>query len=50
MRLDTLSSRIHRLYLTRLHGGDDQLVDASGARPALVVFAQRARSYAGNCR
>nr|HEX4314494.1 hypothetical protein [Kofleriaceae bacterium] len=50
MRLDTLSRRIHRLYLTRLSGGDDQLVDASGARPALQVFAKRERTVSGACR
>lgn len=49
-RLVTLSSRVHRLYITRLHGGVGQLLVGHTPRPALEVLARRERTYpAGNC-
>jgi hypothetical protein len=52
VRLQTITSRLHRLYITRLHGGAGQLlVDHQTPRPAMFVLARRETSYAaGNCR
>ncbi|MFT3692085.1 MAG: hypothetical protein QM831_03010 [Kofleriaceae bacterium] len=54
LRLQAISSRVRRLYVTRLHGGAGGLinVDAMGnhvPRPALGIFANRDRN-ATNCR
>ena len=48
IRLTTLSTRIRRVYVTRLHGGDLELLAGHAARPALNVLAKRERS-AGTC-
>jgi hypothetical protein len=50
LRLTALSSRITRLYYTRLRGGTGELVDGATPRPALEVLAQRRTTYAGGCR
>jgi hypothetical protein len=47
IRLTTITSRIRRLYITRLHGGDLQLLDGHAARPALTVLAKRERTVSG---
>ena len=50
LRLTSLSSRLHRLYITRLHGGGGQLLVGHTARPALEVLADRERTYpSGHC-
>ena len=49
LRLQTISNRVHRLYITRLHGGNGQLVLADHTpRPAMLVLANRQTS-AGSC-
>ncbi|HEY4244706.1 MAG TPA: hypothetical protein VGM88_33055 [Kofleriaceae bacterium] len=49
-RLVTISSRVHRVYLTRLHGGGGQLLAAHALRPAATNFAHRVINYtAGHC-
>ena len=55
LRLSTLSSRINRIYYTRIHGGGGELVSGSSpatarARPALDVLAKRETSFSGACR
>ncbi len=50
LRLLTISRRVHRLYITRLHGGGGQLLDGHTARPAMDVLAKRDRTApGGNC-
>jgi hypothetical protein len=45
LRLQAITSRVRRLYLTRLHGGSTTLIDdAAKPRPALCVFAKRSRN------
>lgn len=51
MRLHLISSRVKRLYITRLHGGPGQLLEGHTRRPAADVFANRRLAYSGgNCR
>jgi hypothetical protein len=50
VRLASVTSRVKRVYITRLHGGTTELEDGHAARPALGVLADRARSYAGDCK
>ncbi len=47
LRVATLSSRLTRLYITRLHGGDGSLLTGTAPRPALGVLARRETSYPG---
>ncbi|HEY0252205.1 MAG TPA: hypothetical protein VGC41_11805, partial [Kofleriaceae bacterium] len=50
LRLQAISSRVRRLYVTRLHGGGGGLIrDGHIVRPALKIFADRDRT-ASNCR
>jgi hypothetical protein len=49
LRLEAITPRVHRLYLTRLHGGGGQLLDGHAPRPALTVFEQRRMQYAASC-
>jgi hypothetical protein len=50
LRLSTISSRVKRLYLTRLRGGPGTLLVGHTPRPALTVLAQRQRTFASTCR
>ena len=50
LRLATITSRVKRVYITRLSGGTDELIDASGARPALGVLANREKTYESDCK
>jgi hypothetical protein len=51
VRLDTISSRIKRLYVTRLRGGPGTLIDGTAPRPAMTVLAKRQRQFGGaDCR
>lgn len=51
IRLHTITSRIKRLYLTRLRGGPGTLIDGTTPRPALTVLARRQRHFtAADCR
>ena len=50
LRLATITSRVKRVYITRLSGGSDQLIDGSGARPALGVLANREKTYESSCK
>ena len=51
LRLNTISPRIKRLYITRLRGGPGTLVRADDTlRPAYNVLAGRQLQFAGNCR
>lgn len=52
LRLELVSSRVKRVYLTRLRGGPGTLLLADHTRrPAATIFANRETSYpAGNCR
>jgi hypothetical protein len=51
VRLNTISARVRRLYITRLHGGPGQLLVGHTPRPAMTVLAERRRTYpVGNCR
>jgi hypothetical protein len=48
VRLQSITSRVRRLYVTRLHGGSDQLIVGHGQlRPAACVLARRQRTSAG---
>jgi hypothetical protein len=48
VRLQTISTRVRRMYVTRLHGGNGGLIhDDHSVRPALDVFAHRDRTRAG---
>jgi hypothetical protein len=47
IRLQSITSRVRRLYITRLHGGSDQLLVGHAPRPAACVLARRQRTYAG---
>jgi hypothetical protein len=50
LRLLSISRRVDRLYITRLHGGGGQLLDGHTPRPAMDVLADRDRTYAaGHC-
>jgi hypothetical protein len=51
MRLLTISNRVHRVYITRLHGGGGQLlVDHNTRRPAFGILANRQTQVpGGNC-
>ena len=49
LRLATITSRVHRIYITRLHGGGGELLRAHTPRPAMTVLAQRQRT-AGSCQ
>ena len=51
VRLQTISPRVRRLYITRLRGGPGQLLLADHTpRPALAVLAGRQRTYRDTCR
>lgn len=50
LRLQTITPRVYRLYVTRLHGGSDQLLVGHAPRPAMTVLANRELHYAGGCR
>ena len=50
VRLNTISARIKRLYITRLKGGPGTLLTDTGPRPAYNVLAQRQRQFASTCR
>jgi hypothetical protein len=50
LRLATLTDRVKRVYITRLSGGDDELITGSDARPALGVLANREKTYAADCK
>jgi hypothetical protein len=51
VRLQAITSRVRRLYVTRLHGGGGQLIrDGHVARPALGIFANRRTTYDGTCQ
>ena len=49
LRLEMITNRVHRLYLTRLHGGGGQLLVDHTPRPALEVLAHRQLHYASSC-
>jgi hypothetical protein len=50
LRLQMISNRVQRLYITRLHGGTDELLVGHMPRPAMNVLANREQTYpAGNC-
>jgi hypothetical protein len=49
LRLTALDRRITRLYYTRLHGGNEHLLDDHAPRLALHVLAERNPSLAGKC-
>ena len=50
VRLSTISSRVRRLYITRLRGGPGQLFRADRTpRPAMTVLATRQRTFGSNC-
>ncbi len=50
LRLQSITPRVRRLYVTRLHGGTLSLIDGTAPRPALCVFAKRLRNGgAGAC-
>jgi len=48
LRLATVTDRVKRVYITRLQGGTDELIDTA-PRPALSVLANRQRTYAASC-
>jgi hypothetical protein len=50
MRLATITDRVERLYITRLHGGQDEIENGHTPRPALEVLANRETSFAGDCK
>jgi hypothetical protein len=51
LRLELVSPRVKRLYLTRLRGGPGTLFNVDHTRrPAATVFANRETSFAGSCR
>ena len=51
LRLNTISPRIRRLYVTRLRGGAGTLITPSLVpRPAYTVLAKRQLHFPGNCR
>ena len=51
LRLMTVTNRVQRLYITRLHGGGGQLLVGHTPRPAMEVLAKRELHYAGStCR
>jgi hypothetical protein len=51
LRLQAITSRVRRMYITRLNGGGGQLITTGHvARPALGIFAQRKQSYDGTCK
>jgi hypothetical protein len=47
--MTALDRRITRMYYTRLHGGNEQLLDGHTPLPALGVLASRRPSAAGKC-
>ena len=49
MRTANISSRIQRVFVTRLHGGDLQLEVGHTPRPAFGVLAARKTAYAADC-
>ena len=50
IRTASLSSRIERVFVTRLHGGDTQLVNTDHTmRPAFAVLAKRQLQYDSDC-
>jgi hypothetical protein len=46
LRLASVTTRVKRVYITRLHGG----TTAVDGRPALEVLANREQSYAADCK
>jgi hypothetical protein len=51
LRLHTISSRVKRLYVTRLKGGPGTLFTGPNApRPAATVLADRKLQAPGSCR
>jgi hypothetical protein len=49
MRSATISNRIERVLITRLHGGDLQLEVDHTPRTAFGVLAARQTAYASDC-
>lgn len=51
IRLQTITSRVRRMYVTRLHGGGGGLIhDDHSPRLALNIFAKRRTTYDGTCK
>ncbi|HEY1814403.1 MAG TPA: hypothetical protein VGG74_18755 [Kofleriaceae bacterium] len=46
VRLASVTSRVKRVYITRLHGGTTEIA----GRPALEVLANREQTYATDCK